>query len=44
MERYEEYDASKAVPPCMRMRECNSSCYYYRDCWPEEYEDDDERC
>lgn len=40
------YDAMKIVPPCMRMRECDTDCYYYTECWGEdctEEEDEDSR-
>lgn len=40
------YDAMKIVPPCMRMRECDTECYYYTECWGEvctEEEDEDSR-
>lgn len=37
------YDATKAEPPCMKMRDCDADCYYYTDCWGEDYtEDEDE--
>lgn len=36
------YDAMKVTPPCMKMKECNSKCYYYNECWPEEQEEDED--
>ena len=34
------YDEMKAVPPCMKGRECSGKCFYFQECWPEELEKD----